>query len=108
MATQAAAERPEEASVRCLECGKGSRVVDSKKSLERITRRRECVQCGHRWNTIEYREGVRPKAPPVKPQAEPASRRERAPQRRRSHEELFDMREGYDSEIDDILNDLGY
>jgi Zn ribbon nucleic-acid-binding protein len=92
--------------MRCLECGKGSRVVDSKKTLERITRRRECVQCGHRWNTIEYREGVRPKAEPIKPKAEP-----RAPQvreRRRSHEELFDMREGYDSEIDDILNDLGY
>jgi transcriptional regulator NrdR family protein len=92
--------------VRCLECGKGSRVVDSKKTLERITRRRECVQCGHRWNTIEYREGVRPKAEPIKPKAEP-----RAPQvreRRRSHEELFDMREGYDSDIDDILNDLGY
>ena len=52
--------------MRCLECGKGSRVVDSKKSLERITRRRECVQCGNRWNTIEYREGVRPKAPPVR------------------------------------------
>ncbi|BAQ89974.1 transcriptional regulator NrdR [uncultured Mediterranean phage uvMED] len=92
--------------MRCLECGKGSRVVDSKKTLERITRRRECVQCGHRWNTIEYREGVRPKAEPIKPKAEP-----RAPQvreRRRSHEELFDMREGYDSDIDDILNDLGY
>nr|BAR19618.1 transcriptional regulator NrdR [uncultured Mediterranean phage uvMED] len=92
--------------MRCLECGKGSRVVDSKKTLERITRRRECVQCGHRWNTIEYREGVRPKAEPIKPKAEP-----RAPQvreRRRSHEELFDMREGFDSEIDDILNDLGY
>jgi hypothetical protein len=92
--------------MRCLECGKGSRVVDSKKTLERITRRRECVLCGHRWNTIEYREGVRPKAEPIKPKAEP-----RAPQvreRRRSHEELFDMREGYDSEIDDILNDLGY
>ena len=92
--------------MRCLECGKGSRVVDSKKSLERITRRRECVECGHRWNTIEYREGARPKAEPVKPKAEP-----RAPQvreRRRSHEELFDMREGYDSEIDEILNDLGY
>ena len=92
--------------MRCLECGKGSKVVDSKKSLERITRRRECVECGHRWNTIEYREGARPKAEPVKPKAEP-----RAPQvreRRRSHEELFDMREGYDSEIDEILNDLGY
>ncbi|BAQ89923.1 transcriptional regulator NrdR [uncultured Mediterranean phage uvMED] len=92
--------------MRCLECGKGSRVVDSKKTLERITRRRECVQCGHRWNTVEYREGVRPKAEPIKPKAEP-----RAPQvreRRRSHEELFDMREGYDSDIDDILNDLGY
>ena len=93
--------------MRCLECGKGSRVVDSKKSLERITRRRECVQCGHRWNTVEYREGAKPKAP-VKPKAEPGSRREQAPHRRRSREELFDMREGYDSDIDDILNDLGY
>ena len=92
--------------MRCLECGKGSRVVDSKKSLERITRRRECVECGHRWNTIEYREGARPKAEPVKPKAEPRAPKVR--ERRRSHEELFDMREGYDSEIDEILNDLGY
>ena len=92
--------------MRCLECGKGSRVVDSKKTLERITRRRECVECGHRWNTIEYREGARPKAEPVKPKAEPRAPKVR--ERRRSHEELFDMREGYDSEIDEILNDLGY
>ena len=92
----------------CLKCGKGSRVVDSKKTSQRITRRRECLSCSERWNTTEYRDGAqvaKHKAKPidavkpteVKPQTE----------RRRRREELLDLRESYDSDLSDILDDLG-
>ena len=91
----------------CLTCKKGSRVVDSKKTAQRITRRRECLGCGLRWNTTEYREGraAKPSKPAGSTKQEPVRTK---PVKKRSREELFDMREaGYDSDLDDIINDLG-
>lgn len=91
----------------CLQCGKGSRVVDSKKGAQRISRRRECLGCGLRWNTTEYREGQQAK-PSVQPRVEKKVKQKAAVQRQRQREELFDLREsGYDSDLDDIMNDLG-
>lgn len=92
----------------CFKCRKGSRVVDSKKTAERITRRRECLGCGLRWNTTEYRDHSGAKQKPAAVSAvKPAEVKPRL-QRRRQREELFDLREGgYDSELNDILDDLG-
>ena len=91
----------------CLQCGKGSRVVDSKKGQQRISRRRECLGCGLRWNTTEYREGQQAK-PSVQPRVEKKVKQKAVVQRQRQREELFDLREsGYDSDLDDIMNDLG-
>jgi hypothetical protein len=44
---------------------------------------------------------------PVKPVAKVKPVVERPVSRKRSIEEYFDMREGLDDDLDDILNDLG-
>lgn len=91
----------------CLKCGKGSRVVDSKKTSQRITRRRECLSCGGRWNTTEYRDGAQVTKHKAKPNNAVKPSRPTAQTRRRTREELFDLRESYDSDLPDILDDLG-
>lgn len=89
--------------MKCKECGSsGHRVISSEKAREGVRRRRECLRCGHRWNTIEtvYVEPAaqpQPKAKAERKAGEPAYRRE----------ELEDLAGGWDSELDDILNELG-
>jgi len=39
--------------MKCPECGKSSRVVDSRSRYSEVTRRRECRKCGARWTTTE-------------------------------------------------------
>lgn len=90
----------------CRQCGKGSHVVDSTKDVNGVRRRRECYNCGHRWNTLESLVGARVRQP-VKPVPKVKPVVERPVSRKRSIEEYFDMREGLDDDLDDILNDLG-
>jgi transcriptional regulator NrdR family protein len=40
----------------CPECERRSRVVETRVNRGLLTRRRECVRCGHRWNTVEIRQ----------------------------------------------------
>lgn len=37
----------------CPECGSDTKVVDSRRSEDTVTRRRECLACGHRFTTME-------------------------------------------------------
>lgn len=37
----------------CPECSGRSHVKDTRSSPDGLRRRRECVECGHRWTTIE-------------------------------------------------------
>lgn len=37
----------------CLKCSKESKVIDSRIENGLIKRRRECLECKHRWNTYE-------------------------------------------------------
>lgn len=37
----------------CRECGGDSRVLKTDRRVLKIWRRRECVECGHRWSTAE-------------------------------------------------------
>lgn len=37
----------------CPSCNGATRVYDTRKSPQRITRRRKCKECGHRFATIE-------------------------------------------------------
>lgn len=37
----------------CPVCGGSTQVVDSRSSEDSVQRRRECKECGHRFNTIE-------------------------------------------------------
>lgn len=93
----------------CLQCKRGSRVVDSKKTAQSISRRRECLGCGLRWNTVEYREGRHAKQAQTEPKkpSNPAVKQTMTA-RRRQREEMCDLREaGYDSDLDDIISDLG-
>lgn len=87
--------------MKCKQCGSsGHRVISSDKLREGVRRRRECLRCGNRWNTIETVLVERPAEPKAKPErkpVEPAYRRE----------ELEDLADGWDSELDDILNELG-
>ena len=42
--------------IKCPACGhQRSRVVDTRAQGARIYRRRECLHCGHRYTTYEYR-----------------------------------------------------
>ena len=92
----------------CLACRKGSRVVDSKKTTERITRRRECLGCGLRWNTTEYRDGAAAQHKPVQKAAVKPAEVKPQERRRREPNDLVDLSDGsWDAELDDILNDLG-
>lgn len=87
--------------MKCKECGSsGHRVISSEKAREGVRRRRECLRCGHRWNTMEtvfVEPAAQPKAKAERKAGEPAYRRE----------ELEDLAGGWDSELDDILNELG-
>jgi len=90
----------------CRLCGKGSHVVDSTKDSNGVKRRRECYDCGYRWNTIEVVAGA--KVPePAKPVEKSKPVVDKPVSRKRSIEEYFDMRSGLDNDLDDILNDLG-
>ena len=89
--------------MKCKECGSGgNRVISSEKAREGVRRRRECLRCGYRWNTMEV-VYVEPVAQP-KPKAK-AERKARVDYRERA--ELEDLAGGWDSELDDILNELG-
>ena len=45
----------------CPECGgTKSKVLDSRSVVDMIRRRRECITCGHRFNTFEIREDAIP------------------------------------------------
>jgi len=90
----------------CRLCGKGSHVVDSTKDANGVKRRRECYNCGYRWNTVEVVAGTR-MPEPVKPVEKAKPVVDKPVSRKRSIEEYFDMREGLDDDLDDILNDLG-
>lgn len=37
----------------CVVCGEKTRVVDSRSHEDSKYRRRECVECGHRFSTVE-------------------------------------------------------
>lgn len=37
----------------CVICGEKTRVVDSRSQEDSKYRRRECVECGHRFSTVE-------------------------------------------------------
>ena len=90
----------------CMQCGRGSHVVDSTKDANGVKRRRECYDCGYRWNTVEVVAGA--KVPePAKPVEKEKPVAEKPVSRKRSIEEYFDMRSGVDNDLDDILNDLG-
>ena len=90
----------------CRQCGKGSHVVDSTKDANGVKRRRECYHCRYRWNTVEVVAGA--KVPePAKPVEKEKPVAEKPVSRKRSIEEYFDMREGLDDDLDDILNELG-
>ncbi|MCH1580812.1 MAG: hypothetical protein L7S55_08915 [Luminiphilus sp.] len=91
----------------CLKCGKGSRVVDSKKTAQRITRRRECIACLERWNTTEHRDGAQADKHKAKPIDAVKPTRVTTHTKRRVREELYDLREHHDSDLPDILDDLG-
>lgn len=43
--------------MKCPECGEGSRVIETVPYSDRVRRRRECRECGHRWTTNERRQG---------------------------------------------------
>lgn len=90
----------------CRLCGKGSHVVDSSKDANGVKRRRECYHCGYRWNTVEVMAGTRmPEPAKAVEKAQPVV--DKPVSRKRSIEEYFDMREGADDDLDDILNELG-
>ena len=90
----------------CRQCGKGSNVVDSTKDANGVKRRRECYDCGYRWNTVEVVAGA--KVPePVAPVEKAKPVVDKPVSRKRSIEEYFDFREALDDDLDDILNDLG-
>ena len=90
----------------CMQCGRGSHVVDSTKDANGVKRRRECYDCGYRWNTVEVVAGA--KVPePAKPVEKEKPVAEKPVSRKRSIEEYFDMRSGVDDDLDDILNELG-
>ncbi len=90
----------------CRQCGKGSHVVDSTKDANGVKRRRECYDCGYRWNTVEVVAGA--KVPePVAPVEKAKPVAEKPVNRKRSIEEYFDFRETLDDDLDDILNELG-
>jgi len=90
----------------CMQCGRGSHVVDSTKDANGVKRRRECYDCGYRWNTVEVVAGA--KVPePVKPVEKSKPVADKPVSRKRSIEEYFDMRSGVDDDLDDILNELG-
>ena len=38
----------------CPICGEKTRVIDSRPDCESVFRKRECVECGYRFATIEY------------------------------------------------------
>lgn len=38
---------------RCLKCEGDSKVIDSRTNKAGVRRRRECLNCGHRWSTQE-------------------------------------------------------
>lgn len=46
----------------CAKCGGASRVIDcyGQPDTHEIRRRRKCVLCGQRWNTVEQRAGALP------------------------------------------------
>lgn len=45
--------------MKCPECnGEESKVIDSRPSDNKVRRRRECIQCGHRFTTYEIIEEV--------------------------------------------------
>ena len=90
----------------CRLCGKGSHVVDSTKDANGVKRRRECYNCGYRWNTVEVVAGTR-MPEPVKPVEKSKPVVDKPVSRKRSIEEYFDMRSGVDDDLDDILNELG-
>ena len=90
----------------CRQCGKGSHVVDSTKDANGVKRRRECYDCGYRWNTVEVVAGAK-EPEPVKPMEKVKPVIDKPVSRKRSIEEYFDFREALDDDLDDILNDLG-
>jgi len=80
--------------------------VDSTKDANGVKRRRECYDCGYRWNTVEVVAGA--KVPePAKPVEKSTPVIDKPVSRKRSIEEYFDLREGLDDDLDDILNELG-
>jgi transcriptional regulator NrdR family protein len=40
----------------CTACHSRSRVIETRMRCDIITRRRECVRCSTRWNTVEIRQ----------------------------------------------------
>ena len=80
--------------------------MDSTKDANGVKRRRECYDCGYRWNTVEVVAGA--KVPePVKPVEKVKPVVDKPVSRKRSIEEYFDFRETLDDDLDDILNELG-
>lgn len=51
--------------MRCPACHQhASKVVDSRRQSQHITRRRECLKCQHRWTTLEIAQTqIRPVPP---------------------------------------------
>ena len=47
--------------MRCMECSKGTRVIDTEKKGRRVVRRRVCG-CGERFTTVEVPLGEWPEA----------------------------------------------
>lgn len=37
----------------CIECGAGTKVIDSRYKEKTVERRRECLRCGYRFSTRE-------------------------------------------------------
>ena len=88
--------------MRCRSCGSSSKVIDVEKAQESVRRRRECTQCGDRWNTLEQLLGAVVKQP-VKPAPEPAKPAGGA----RRLQAVKDLAEIFDEDLDDIMRELG-
>lgn len=37
----------------CPVCGEGTKITNSRGDIDRVRRRRECRECGHRFTTME-------------------------------------------------------
>lgn len=88
--------------MRCLACGSGSKVIDVDKAQESVKRRRECISCGDRWNTLEQVLGAQVKQKPQQP-PEPAKPAGGA----RRLQAVKDLAEIFDEDLDDIMKELG-